>query len=297
MWSSPPLKCCAYSKSVFIKKIKPPKRRLCKLSGAPERQWLTHIRSGQAQRFYSPIFWHVPGHASFPMGNCHFPLAKLGLRKQNSIYRNRHASTSRNFLGLSCKVFKRTEYRECVLIGNCHWLGVFILFVAWVSECSNLFIFPLLAIVFTEVNVLILGKTLYYKISSPKIKVIKLLIFMHYPEQLSFTVYHAPNWPRSCPGTKEKEKRHFLLNPHSLYHVFQRTVLACLWSTWAGAILLSELISIQNFCQQRVFFFFFARIGLSWFRFLYHRERILYVSFSGFCSCTPFSQINLTSVF
>jgi len=38
-------------------------------------------------------------HADFPLGNNHLPLAKLGLRKQNNFYRNRHASMSYNLLG------------------------------------------------------------------------------------------------------------------------------------------------------------------------------------------------------
>lgn len=122
------------------------------------RRGFTHPSSGTSQCTLA-----FPWELSFPIG-------KVGVEKTKEHFQKQTCQHVTHFFGLSCQVFKRTEYRECVLIGNCYWLSFLILFVAWYSECSNWFIVPLLAIVSTDVNMLILEKTLYCKILSPKIK-------------------------------------------------------------------------------------------------------------------------------
>lgn len=152
--------------------------------------------------------------------------------------------------GLPCKVFKRTDYRGCVLIGSCHWLRFFILFVAQRNESLNWFIVPLLAIVSTDINMLILEKILYYKILSPKIKGsneaprfsgLARTFFFHCVSCVYFARVLAQR-------QRSNEVPFWILTPvHcTMFSRVQRTEMACLCSTWAVCRdpTLSEVISI-----------------------------------------------------
>lgn len=150
--------------------------------------------------------------------------------------------------GLSCKVFKRTEYRGCVLIGSCHWLRFFILFVAQFNEYSNWFIVPLLATVSAEVNMLILEKMLYYKILSPKIKGSnEAPPFSGLSKAFFFHCGSCVYFSRILVQRKRNIKVPFwILTPlHcTMFSRVQGTELACLCSTWAWDPTLSDVISI-----------------------------------------------------
>lgn len=136
------------------------------------------------------------------------------------------------YFGLSCKVFERTEFRGCVLIGSCHWLRLFILFVAQFKECSNWYLVPLLAVVSTEVNVFILEKVLLqnFKSKNKRQQWSSSFFWTSQDILLSLCVMHL-----LClgPGTKEKQQRRSPLNPYSCS--FVRCFPECGGQSWLAA--------------------------------------------------------------
>lgn len=69
------------------------------------------------------LLTHLLAHPSarqLSLGELSFPIGKVGLERTKQHLQKQTCQHVTQFFGLSCKVFKRTEYRECVLIGNCH---------------------------------------------------------------------------------------------------------------------------------------------------------------------------------